>query len=128
MAAPNSLNLAMYGVTHFGYVGTLAFLTITETGTNCGFKLRADPSGKFDYGFGNTAADCSGAPLVAGCAIDSGTGQLTPIEMPATVLGAAVDLIVTRERHWREHQRSWFWVRNRSVSTYVGGLQLILYG
>lgn len=94
-ASPSSLNVATYRIRHFGDVGTLAFMTTTAPSTNCGFKLRADPSGKFVYGFGNTSANCSGAPVVAAFAIDSVAGQLTPITMPANVLGAAIDLAVT---------------------------------
>jgi len=94
-ASPNSVNLAAYRIRHSGDVGTLAFLTTTASSTNCGFKLRADPSGKFVYGFGNTSANCSGAPVLSAFAIDSATGQLTPITMPANVLGAPVDLAVT---------------------------------
>ena len=94
-ASPNSVNLAIYRIRHSGDVGTLAFLTTTDASTNCGFKVRADPSGKFVYGFGNTSANCSGAPVLAAFAIDSVTGQLTPITMPANVLGAPFDLAVT---------------------------------
>jgi len=94
-ASPHSLNVAIYRIRHFGAVGSLAFLTTTGPSTNCGFKLRADPSGKFVYGFGNTSANCSGAPVLTAFSIDSVTGQLTPITMPANVLGAPVDLAVT---------------------------------
>jgi 6-phosphogluconolactonase (cycloisomerase 2 family) len=94
-ASPNTTNVAYYGITGGGAVGTLAFLKATAPGSNCGFKLRVDPSGKFLYGFGNTGANCSGAPIVAGYTIDPATGELTPLSMPANVLGAAFDLAVT---------------------------------
>jgi 6-phosphogluconolactonase (cycloisomerase 2 family) len=87
--------VAQYGITHSGAIGTLAFLTTTPSGTNCGFKLRADPSGKFVYGFGNTGSNCSGAPVIAAYRIDAATGQLTPLSITANILGAATDLAVT---------------------------------
>jgi 6-phosphogluconolactonase (cycloisomerase 2 family) len=95
-ASANTANIALYGITGSGAVGTLAFLKSTAPGTNCGFKLRADPSGKFVYGFGQTGtAICSGAPIIAGYRIDAATGELTPIFMPNNILGAAFDLAVT---------------------------------
>jgi 6-phosphogluconolactonase len=94
-ASSNTINVGFYGITGSGDVGTLAFLKATASGTNCGFKVRTDPSGKFLYGFGNTGNTCSGAPILAGYAIDSATGEPTPISMPANVLGAAFDLAVT---------------------------------
>jgi len=94
-SSPNSLVVAQYGITHSGAIGTLAFLTTTPSGTNCGFKLRADPSGKFVYGFGNTASNCSGAPVIAAYGIDAASGQLTPLSITPNILGAATDLAVT---------------------------------
>jgi 6-phosphogluconolactonase (cycloisomerase 2 family) len=88
-------NVGFYGITGSGLVGTLAFLNNTAAGTNCGFTLKADPSGKFVYGIGNTVANCGGAPVVAAYAIDQSTGNITPIAMPPQILGAPFDLAVT---------------------------------